>query len=205
MSREPRAAALAMDAPDGDSYTARRKIPVASSSVVFCRVWCAVPVKTCSVGPTLPTGVVLEAQPQAYIELSRLSYILHSSPPCIASDSPLVPRTPCSRRSVGLCPPILHVGVHERERGCAILACEGRIGFHNRPGVDLTTGLVDIGFGIRWRLTLPLPSPPPLPTSITNPSFPAPSPASILHAHRERERECEPTHLLPGADSLTRA
>jgi hypothetical protein len=40
--------------------------------------------------------------------------------------------------------------------------CEGRIRFHNRPGVDSTMGLVDIGLGIHWRLTLlpPLPAPP---------------------------------------------
>jgi hypothetical protein len=75
--------------------------------------------------------------------------------------------------------------------------CEGRIGFHNRPGVDLTMGLVDIGLGIHWRLTLlpPLPAPPSS-TSIPNPSFPPPTPASIFHAHREPKR----MHP-PGADS----
>ncbi|KAJ7918850.1 hypothetical protein B0H13DRAFT_2268863 [Mycena leptocephala] len=40
------------------------------------------------VGPTLPAAVVVVAQ--AYIELSRLSYIPHSSLPCAASDSPPV-------------------------------------------------------------------------------------------------------------------
>jgi hypothetical protein len=54
--------------------------------------------------------------------------------------------------------------------------CEGRIRYHNRPGVDSTMGLVDIGLGIHWRLTLLPPSPHPLPTSISNPSFPHPPP-----------------------------
>ncbi|KAJ7691436.1 hypothetical protein B0H17DRAFT_1286369 [Mycena rosella] len=58
------------------------------------------------VGPTLPAAVVLEAQAQAYIELSRLSYIPHSSPPYTASDSPPVPRTLCSRRSFRRRPPL---------------------------------------------------------------------------------------------------
>jgi hypothetical protein len=77
--------------------------------------------------------------------------------------------------------------------------CEGRIAFHNRPGVDSTMGLVDIGLEIHWRLTL-LPSPHPSPSylnpSIPNPSFPPPTPASIFHTHRERD------HIdSPGADS----
>ncbi|KAJ7872510.1 hypothetical protein B0H14DRAFT_177094 [Mycena olivaceomarginata] len=42
----------------------------------------------------------------AHSEFSQLSYITRSSPPCTASDSPPVPRTPCSRRSFRRRPPI---------------------------------------------------------------------------------------------------
>ncbi|KAJ7926335.1 hypothetical protein B0H13DRAFT_2313662 [Mycena leptocephala] len=47
---------------------------------------------------------------------------------------------------------------------------EGRIGFHNRPGVDSTMGWVDIGLGIHWRLTL-LPPLPALPSYLNPQSF----------------------------------
>jgi hypothetical protein len=222
---------------------------------------------------------------QAYVELSRLSYIPHSSLPCAASDSPPVPRTACSRRSFRRRPPIpplhgpesssrrphhtfSHRSPHSSAYACppearslpletpppishlscraafasianrarsrvppsicprrstlksqgtrtrhlhgvaakrgrrprredgvetdegngrtrarvsACDTCGGRIGFHNCPGVYLTT---DIGRGIRWRLTLPPPLP--APPSYLNPRT---HPASIPHAHRERKCE----------------
>ncbi|KAJ7918872.1 hypothetical protein B0H13DRAFT_2657142 [Mycena leptocephala] len=72
-------------------------------------------------------------------------------------------------------------GGRTRARVSACDTCGGRIGFHNCPGVYLTT---DIGRGIRWRLTLPPPLP--APPSYLNPRTHL---ASIPHAHRERKCE----------------
>ncbi|KAJ7430874.1 hypothetical protein FB451DRAFT_1321944 [Mycena latifolia] len=88
-----------------------------------------------------------------------------------------------------------------RARVSACDTCEGRIGFDNRPGVDSTTGLVDIGLGIRWRLTLILQSPilpsphPPPPQSLT-PTANA-NASERIHSRAQTPRRA-PMYLIRG-------
>ncbi|KAJ7318527.1 hypothetical protein DFH08DRAFT_892190 [Mycena albidolilacea] len=109
---EPRAGVLVVDAPDGRLVHSRPHPRGALSSWAPTlsnttqSLVCGPRQGLYRVGPTLPAAVAVEAQAQAYIELSRLSYISHSSLLCTASDSPPVPHTPCSRRSFRRRPPI---------------------------------------------------------------------------------------------------